>query len=233
MMLCPRCAKPMQTHTLHGHLEREVDVDLCAPCQSVWFDALENLQLTPGSTLTLFRLIGEHVGRPAPEDRDVARCPRCNAQLRRTRDMQRATYFEYFRCPNHHGRLITFFDFLKEKDVIKPLTPEQIAELRKNVQTVTCPACGAPVDLAKRSDCGHCGSPFSMLDMRHAEQLIKQLQEADRFKKPVDPELPLMLARARSESAAAFSTAAARQDWNQELSQVATALRDVIRLIKP
>ena len=59
---------------------------LCVPCQSIWFDARENLQLTPGATLALFRVIGEHAGAPAVRPmRDIAKCPRCQAQLRRTR----------------------------------------------------------------------------------------------------------------------------------------------------
>ena len=163
----------MQPQALDGHMGREIEIDLCVPCQSIWFDARENLQLTPGATLGIFRVIGEHVSRPAPQDRDIAKCPRCNAQLRRTQDMQRSTRFEYFRCPNEHGRLTTFFDFLKEKDFVKPLTPQQIAELRKNVQIINCSNCGAPVDLAKGSDCAHCGSPLSMLDMQQAERLIR------------------------------------------------------------
>ena len=105
--------------------------------------------------------------------------PALPGALRRTQDMQRTTRFEYFRCPNDHGRLIAFFDFLKEKDFIRPLTPQQIAELRKNVQIVNCSNCGAPVDLAKGSDCAHCGSPLSMLDMNQAERLVAQLREAD------------------------------------------------------
>lgn len=234
-MTCPRCAQPMQTHTLDGHLGREVEIDLCVPCQSVWFDAHENLQLTPAATLSMFRLIGERVGRPAPEDRDIAKCPRCRAHLRRTQDMQRATRFEYFRCPNDHGRLTTFFDFLKEKDFVRPLTARQIAELRKNVQTINCSNCGAPVDLAKGSDCGHCGSPLSMLDINQAERLVAQLKEADRTDKPVDPALPMALARARREAEAAFEGLPGHETWDNEtwsLGLVGAGLSDLIRLLK-
>lgn len=92
------------------------------------------------------------------------------------------------------------FDFLKEKDFIRPLTPAQIAELRESLQVVNCSNCGAPIDLAKASDCGHCGSPLSMLDMQQAETLVAQLREADRADKAVDPALPLALARARREA---------------------------------
>ena len=203
-MTCPRCQKAMRACRVDGYLGREVDVDVCVPCQSIWFDAHEHLQLTPGATLTLFKVIGENVSRPAWQDRDLAHCPRCRAQLRRTPDIQRNTHFEYFRCPNQHGRLIAFFDFLKEKDFIRPLSPKQIAELRASVQSVNCSNCGGPVNLAAGSSCGHCGTPLSMLDMTQAESLVERLRKADRSGQPVDPALPLELERARREVDAAF-----------------------------
>ena len=194
----------MTSHAVAGQLGRSVTVDLCDPCQAIWFDPRESLQLTPGATLMLFRLIGEHVAKPHALASDTAKCPRCQSRLRRTQDMQRSTRFEYLRCPHDHGRLTTFFDFLKEKDFIRPLTPAQVDDLRKNVQMVNCSNCGAPIDLAKGSDCAHCGSPLSMLDMQQAEALVTRLREADRTDKTVDPALPLSLARARREADQAF-----------------------------
>jgi hypothetical protein len=225
----------MQPQAVDGHMGREIQIDVCVPCQSIWFDARENLQLTPGATLGIFRVIGERVSRPALQDRDIAKCPRCNAQLRRTQDMQRSTRFEYFRCPNEHGRLTTFFDFLKEKDFIRPLTPQQIAELRKNVQSINCSNCGAPVDLGRGSECTHCGSPLSMLDMHQAERLIAQLRDADRSDKPIDPALPLALARARREAESAFEGLPSHKHWDNEtwsLGLVGAGLSDLIRLLK-
>lgn len=214
---------------------REVEIDVCASCQAIWFDARENLQLTPGATLAVFRLIGEKVARPSVEHRDIARCPRCQAQLRRTQDMQRNTRFEYFRCPNDHGRLIAFFDFLKEKNFVKPLTPAQVAELRRNIQAINCSNCAAPIDLAKRSDCSHCGSPLSMLDVSQAEALVAQLRDADRPDRPIDPALPLALARARRESAAAFEGLPGHREWNDEtwsLGLVGAGLAELFRILK-
>ena len=195
----------MNEHSLDRHHGRSVTIDLCQPCQSFWFDGHESLALTPAATLTLFRIIGEHTARPREREEHAGRCPRCSGLLRRTRDMQRATRFEYFRCPNAHGRLITFFDFLKEKDFIRPLTPSQIAKLRKDLQAVNCSNCGAPVDLDKGSTCRHCGSPLSMLDIEQAQALLEQLRDADKSGRPVDPALPLELARARREVDAAFA----------------------------
>jgi Zn-finger nucleic acid-binding protein len=225
----------MQRQELAGHIGREVEIDLCDPCQAIWFDSRENLQLTPGATLALFRVIGEHVARPAPRDGDIAKCPRCNAQLRRTRDMQRSTRFEYFRCPNNHGRLSTFFEFLKEKDFVKPLTPLQINELRKSVQTINCSNCGAPIDLAKTTACGHCGSALSMLDMQQAEKLIAQLRDADRTDKVVDPALPLALERARRQTESVFEGLEGHEGWNVEIGSlglVGAGLSQLIRLIQ-
>lgn len=225
----------MTSHTVAGQLGREVTVDLCDPCQAIWFDSRENLQLTPGATLALFRIIGEHIAKPRVADGDLAKCPRCKSQLRRTQDMQRATRFAYFRCPHDHGRLTTFFDFLKEKDFIRPLTPAQIAKLRESVQIVNCSNCGASIDLVKTTDCGHCGSPLSMLDMNQAETLVGQLREADRTDRTVDPTLPLALARARRETDEAFAGLPKDSSWldaDSSLGLVGAGLSALARLLR-
>lgn len=194
----------MQSHALTAHNGRPVAIDLCVPCQSFWFDSYESLALTPASTLALFRLIGEHTARPSPTAAELAKCPRCKGRLRLTTDLQRQTKFQYLRCPNDHGRLITFLDFLKEKQFVRTLTAQQIADLRANTQTLNCSNCGAPVDLGKASACAHCGSPLSMLDMQQAQALVEQLQRADRSG-PIDPALPLNLERARRQTEANFA----------------------------
>jgi Zn-finger nucleic acid-binding protein len=195
----------MEALTLAGHNGRTVDIDLCMPCQSLWFDGRESLALTPASTLTLFRVIGEHTSRPTPSAAELAKCPRCRGRLRLMKDLQRHTRFEYLRCPNGHGRLTTFVEFLKEKQFVRALTPQQLADLRANVQMLNCSNCGAAVDLTKASACGHCGSPLSMLDMSQAQALIEQLQKADRRGQPIDPALPMNLERARRETEASFA----------------------------
>jgi Zn-finger nucleic acid-binding protein len=180
----------MEAHTLASHNGRSITIDLCISCQSFWFDTRESLALTPGSTLTLFRIIGEHTTRPNPSAAEFAKCPRCKGRLRLTTDMQRHIRFQYLRCPNQHRRLTTFLEFLKEKQFIRTLTASQIVELRAHLQTINCSNCGAAVDLGGSSACAHCGSPLSMLDMNQAQTLVEQLQKADRSGQPVDPALP-------------------------------------------
>jgi hypothetical protein len=226
----------MQEQRLDGHHGRPIVIDLCHPCQSFWFDARESLSLTPGSTLSLFRVIGENVACPTASRADLEKCPRCRARLRRTQDMQRATRFEYLSCPHGHGRFTTFFDFLREKNFIRPLTPEQIAELRRNIQIVNCSNCGGPIDLTHSAACGHCGSPVSMLDMKQAEALVEQLRKAElRTTQPVDPALPLEMARARREVEQAFAGLQGDELWWRDVTSsglVAAGLGVVARWLK-
>jgi hypothetical protein len=196
----------MEEATFDAHLGRRSAIDICHACQSFWFDTHESATLTPGSTLKLFRIIGEKITRPHRSNADLAKCPRCKARLRRTHDIQRTTKFQYLSCPHRHGRFTTFFDFLREKDFIRPLTPQQIEELRRNVGSVNCANCGAPVDLTTGAACAHCGTPLSMLDLKQTERLVAQLQKAeDRAHQPIDPSLPLELERVRRQTEREFA----------------------------
>jgi len=212
----------MASETLSGHLGTPLTIDLCLSCQAFWFDARESLQLSPRSTLTLFRLIGEHVGaRPSAAGTAPgvsAVCPHCGIRLRPTQDRQRNTTFRYERCPNDHGRFTAFYDFLREKDFIRPLSADQVDELRQHVQAVNCANCGASVDLTTRSTCAHCASALTMLDLRQAERLVSQLRQADRGDRLIDPALPLALTRARRDVNAAFDAFERDPSWYTSVS---------------
>src|SRR5262245_49822228 len=91
LMDCPNCRAAMTSLTLDGHLSTPVSIDVCLPCQAIWFDGYESLQLSPASVLKLFRLIGEQPHGTAVKLSDMARCPRCELRLMPTHDMQRAT----------------------------------------------------------------------------------------------------------------------------------------------
>ena len=225
----------MREETLDGHHGRQVAIDICLACQSFWFDAHESPNLAPGSTLALFRLIGDETRRPGSTRADLARCPRCRARLRRTSDMQRQTRFEYLRCPHGHGRLTTFFDFLREKDFIRPLTPQQVAELREHVAHVNCSNCGAAVDIAAGAACAHCGSPLSMLDLQQASRLVEQLRQADVRSHQDVPTLPIDLARARRAGEIAAGRFDRDRKWFDDLATdglVGASLSLVARWLK-
>jgi hypothetical protein len=210
----------MTERVLHGHLGTQVTIDLCLPCQAFWFDGRESLQLSPGSTLQLFETIGEQATAARQPLSEASRCPRCSVPLKLVSDLQRNTRFQYRQCPNRHGRFITFYDFLREKHFVRPLSRAQVEELRQHVQMVNCSNCGASVDLATGSACRHCGSALSMLDMRQAEALVTQLQQATQPREQVDPALPMRLARARRETEAAFSAFEHEKTWFDDARSV-------------
>jgi len=185
----------MTALTLDGHLGTKVELDLCAACQVIWFDRLESLRLSPGATLSLFRTIGERKQTSPPPLGDPMKCPRCDLRLLLTNDRQRNTPFRYRRCAREHGRLITFFDFLREKDFVRPLSARQIAELRASVQSVNCSNCGAPIDLTLASACAHCSTPLSMLDLNQIEVMAAHLRRADEASRTIDPMLPERMKR--------------------------------------
>ena len=164
----------MQHRPLEGLLGKSVDVELCLRCRAFWFEPFETLHLTRGATLSLFRVIADQAGAgstsPFPT---VSHCPTCHARLLLTHDRQHSTPFQYWRCDAGHGRFTSFVDFLREKDFIRPLSPQQIKELRQNIQMINCSNCGAPIDLNKDSVCVHCGSPVSMLDTRKMMEMAK------------------------------------------------------------
>ncbi len=182
-MKCPGCGSEMTSMMLDARLGGQVAIDVCAGCQAFWFDHFESLQLSPGSTLKLMRFIGEHSTPGKPSLPDTLRCPRCATTLRLAHNMQRNMPFTYWRCGNEDGHFIGFFEFLKEKNFIHPLSAEQIKELRQNVQFVNCSNCGASINLESNY-------------MKQPQRMLEQLKQAAE-PKPIDPALPMKLASAK------------------------------------
>ncbi|HUJ40745.1 MAG TPA: zf-TFIIB domain-containing protein [Candidatus Acidoferrales bacterium] len=202
-MNCPSCAQEMRDWGLERRLGGELSVDVCPGCQAFWFDAYESLQLSPGSTLKLMKYIGEHSSAKKRELAAVVRCPRCAVALKLAHDMSGNVRFVYWRCAGCDGHFISFFDFLKEKNFIHPLSPQQVQELREKVQTVSCSHCGGSINLQTDTVCPNCHSAICVLDLRQQKEMLEQLKEAAE-PRPADPNLPLKLALAKQQAAAAF-----------------------------
>jgi hypothetical protein len=213
-MTCPACGGETRETRFDGHHGRTVVLDLCAGCNGIWFDAMEAHQLTPGATLALLEQMGAAVAEANRPLLDRKACPRCRAVLTREVDKQRSTTFEAFRCPQGHGRYMTFGAFLRAKNFVRDLTPGEVAELRKHVQSVRCTGCGAAVDVRDRSACGFCRLPIAMIDPEQLQRTIAALQEREALRpkpqpgKPlleVDPTLPIRLAQERLKTERVFA----------------------------
>jgi hypothetical protein len=195
----------MQSETLEGHYGTKVPINLCHGCAALWFDRLESLALTPGSILKLFVVI--HENRPAQRNPMAAQlaCPRCGQALVPTVDSQRGTRFSYARCPREHGRFITFVEFLREKNFVRPLDPRELVDLREKIQMVHCSSCGAPIDLTKSSTCPYCRAPVSTLDAKQVETMVAELRAAETRRQTVDPAWPVKVLQARLDVERAFA----------------------------
>jgi hypothetical protein len=206
-MNCPGCVAVMPHLALDTKIGTPVEIDLCSTCRVIWFDQFEDLQLSPAATLSVFGMISKPASQSAPLP-SVLRCPRCSGRLVLTHDIQRNTKFQYWRCEAAHGRLMTFIDFLREKDFVRPLTLDQIKVLRQSVRTVNCSNCGGPIDLTKDFVCGHCGSVLSMLDPGQMARTVADLQgaasSADAHKQDFSAVVAAMKSAPRSESSRAL-----------------------------
>lgn len=177
----------MNRQSLERKPTGEVELDLCFDCHAIWFDQYESAQLTPGAVLALFRTIHGHRDAPRRPVADNLRCPMCRVKLQLTHDIQRTNRLSYYRCPEGHGRLTTFFQFLREKNFVRSLTGAEISRLKAHVAQVRCSGCGAPVDLARDSQCTYCRSPISILDAEAVKKTLAELDEQERRRKTIDP----------------------------------------------
>lgn len=184
---------------------RPLAIDLCEACRGLWFDGAELLQLSPGSTLELFKAMAGDEEPAQPLAPDMA-CPRCEAQLQHATDIQRGTRFHFARCPAGHGRFLTFFQFMRAKNFVRTLSIAEVDALRGRIRQINCSNCGAPVDLEKSAACTYCRTPLSMIDPHQLQTTLEELQAAESRRTNVDPTLPLRLARERLKTDRAFAS---------------------------
>ena len=188
----------MSQEKLDAKYRKSIELDICHPCSAFWFDDLEDLALTPDGVLHLFVVINDNRSAQRSPLATAMACPRCRQRLVLMHDMQRATRFTYWGCPSEHGHFITFFEFLREKNFIRPLSPPEIAALKQSVRTVTCSSCGAPVNVETDAVCAYCRAPLSMLDAKQVETVVADLKREAAKRQTVDPALPLRLLRDRT-----------------------------------
>jgi Zn-finger nucleic acid-binding protein len=177
----------MQSRTLERRLQGRVEVDVCFGCRAFWFDSYESSQLAPAAVIELFRAIHEAGGEPQRPLGGAMRCPRCRGLLQLTHDLQRTTRITYYRCTEGHGRLTTFYQFLREKQFVRELSPAEVEGLRAKVGQVRCAGCGAPIDLARDAACSYCHMPLAVLDADAVRTTLAELAADEKRRHEVDP----------------------------------------------
>jgi Zn-finger nucleic acid-binding protein len=174
---CPSCHRATTPTTFSTHLGTPVEIDICWPCHLIWFDHLESTSLSAQSVIDLFRRIHAH----RADDRNIVslngNCPTCSTKLALTNDIGRSGRFSYYRCPHGHGRLISFVQFLREKNFVRTLNAAELQTLAVTVKQVRCSSCGAGINIEHDSACTHCGAPISVLDEQAVAKALHALDD--------------------------------------------------------
>jgi Zn-finger nucleic acid-binding protein len=233
MARCPCCRGAMTPHSADRLYGRSMTIDICRSCEGIWFDDQELLQLAPAGTLALLAEAVRDESRPGAMSFPTRVCPRCGTDLTETRDRQRNTPFSYYRCPRGHGKFITFFQFLRAKNFVRPLAVREIDELRKSIRQVNCVNCGGSVNIERDAACTFCGTPLAILD---PDQVRKALGELGRAAHPPADlrTLPLALAQERLRAERAFAEAGSGAPSSDfiDLFDAADSIGGGLRLLK-
>lgn len=177
---CPGCGVAMQAEHFERTAGGELEIEICYACRAIWFDHMESAQLAPGGTIELFKKIHQH--RDDGYHTLPARlpCPRCREPLKLTNDIVKTGRVSYYRCVSNHGRLTTFFHFLREKKFVRNLTPKELNTIKAKIAEVRCSGCGGPVDIQHDTACGYCRAPLSVLDAQAVEKALAELSDRQR-----------------------------------------------------
>ncbi len=170
---CPSCQQPMHVMQLAGMQGKTVELDLCYPCQGIWFDPQENLRLSPAAIVELFQQLHAHRDTPRNPLAQKMQCPHCRHTLVSGFDVVKTGRYITHRCPQRHGRWSTFSAFMIEKGFVRLLTPAEVNDMAQRIGVIRCSSCGASVDLRTDHACPHCRSAFSLLDPKAVERALE------------------------------------------------------------
>ena len=226
----------MEMVALDSHIGTPVEIDVCQPCHLIWFDNMESASLAPGSVIEMFKRI--HAARDSGRNllSMVVACPQCETTLRNSTDIAKGGRFSYSRCANGHGRLISFMQFLREKNFIRSLQPHEIATLSVKIKQIRCSSCGGPINLEADKACTHCGSAISVLDEAAVEKALVTLYAKEVQRTTIDPARmneALLNAEASARRArllqGAFRESRSPPDWFGN-AEVSSGLSDLVVL---
>jgi len=163
-LCCGNCGNALQRLVLDGHYAQRVEIDLCAPCHLVWFDAIESVRLTGASVLELLGSMAQAQREPHRMLRDDAECPRCAGALKPVRNRSRWGHTLQLECKRRHGAYQSFAQFLSEKGFVRPLSSADRAALTRPTGSFDCLNCGAPLG-ATDPRCSYCNTLPGVFDV--------------------------------------------------------------------
>lgn len=162
----------MQRQSMASKSGTPIGIDVCFGCQAIWFDKGESWQLAPDGVVELFQLVQKAGRATTPQFAERIGCPHCRSTMQKSRDLVKTSEFTFLNCTNDHGRLITFHQFLVEKQFVRELSAAERTTLSAQVSQIRCSGCGAGVNLKTESACGYCRAPIAVFDRQAAQKAI-------------------------------------------------------------
>jgi len=181
----------MESLVLEGHYGNSVQTDLCARCDLLWLDALEDVNLSGLGWVKLLRRMQIAQADASGPLMDHLDCPRCGTALKQVNNLNLMGRFGELDCPRCRGGLASFAQLLARRGLVRPLTRRDLDVLQQEKREPACLNCGAGLDrehcarglLDARAHCSYCESPLLVMDMprfftallsRHAEPLASE-----------------------------------------------------------
>jgi len=170
----------MTALSLQGRDGRSVDLDMCAPCRAIWFDALESVRLAGlGWTVLLQRLASLPPAPPPTSPQASMTCTRCHVPLVPLRNSNRYGRFAAQQCPSCLGQLQSHSMLLANRGLFRPLMGRERAALAEEKRRLECLHCGAGLD-GGAEHCSYCKSPALVIDMPRLASALQEEESAGR-----------------------------------------------------
>lgn len=168
---CPRCRQPMAHLALQGHYGAQVELDSCADCRLVWFDAMESVRLSGLGWAALLRELAQ-----IPSHQPVAlalppQCPRCSEPLQHQHNRTRFGRYTQWACGRGHGHGQAHGLLLAERGLFRSLLAPERQALAREGRQLDCLHCGAPLDGALEH-CSHCTGAVVVVDLPRLAQAL-------------------------------------------------------------
>lgn len=161
---CPGCQQPLRHVVLEGHYAKAVQVDLCAACHLVWFDAFESVRLSGLGWVQLLRAMLLQPVSQAVLPPKMA-CVRCHSPLVGVHNQTRFGHSAAMECRQGHGQLQTFTLLLAERGLLRAVLPVDRSSLAAEGRELQCLQCGAADHAPQAKECVYCESPLLMVDV--------------------------------------------------------------------
>jgi hypothetical protein len=171
---CGNCGDALRALRLAGHYGKEVEIDLCAPCHLVWFDAIEGARLTGSGLLALVgemataQALAHQPLRPQPPG---PACPRCHGPVHTVHNQTRWGKSQQLECLQRHGAYQSFAQFLAEKGLLRPMTSADRHRALQRDGALHCVNCGGAVGPAD-AHCPWCQSVPAIFDVARLAQAL-------------------------------------------------------------